>query len=72
MNEDFVEGWKAARAQYQATGGVQPYPPGYGAQRAPEPESERVPTAIGGGEPEPPKKAAPKKRAAVKQEKDNG
>ncbi len=29
MNEDYVEGWKAARAQYQSTGGVQPFPPGY-------------------------------------------
>ena len=28
-SEEFVEGWKAARAQYQAKGGVEPYPPGY-------------------------------------------
>lgn len=28
-SSEFVEGWKAARAAYQATGGVQPYPPGY-------------------------------------------
>ncbi len=29
MTEDYVAGWQAARAQYQSTGGVQPYPPGY-------------------------------------------
>ena len=70
MNEDVLAGWKLARAHYQATGSVPPYPPGYGAQRAPEPEPERVPTAVGGGEPEPPKKAAPKKRATVKRGED--
>ena len=29
MTEDIVKGWQMAREQYQATGGVQPYPPGY-------------------------------------------
>ncbi len=29
MTEDFIAGWKAAREQYQSTGGVQPFPPGY-------------------------------------------
>ena len=70
MNEDYVAGWKAARLQYQTTGSVQPFPPGYGAQRAPEPEPERVSEPIGSGEPAPPKKAASKKRAAVKKGED--
>jgi len=39
MNEDYVEGWKAARAYYQATGGVPPFPPGY----VPKTEEEAPP-----------------------------
>ena len=29
MTEEFLAGWQAARVQYQNTGGVQPFPPGY-------------------------------------------
>lgn len=39
-SEDFVEGWKAARAQYQLKGGVEPYPPGY------KPNPMNVPTHV--------------------------
>ena len=36
MTEEFLAGWKAAREQYQSTGGVQPFPPGYEPEEQPE------------------------------------
>lgn len=48
-SEEYVSGWQAARAQYQSTGGVQPYPPGFGKDPEPEPKSA------------PPRKGPPRK-----------
>ena len=40
-SKDYVAGWKDARGQYQMTGGVQPYPPGYQDEPEPEPEAPK-------------------------------
>ena len=41
QSEEFIAGWQAAREQYQATGGVQPYPPGHYEVDEPAPEAPK-------------------------------
>lgn len=52
-SEEYLRGWKAARAYYQATGGVPPYPKGYYPETPTEP-------AIAQGASRPPRAPEPK------------
>ena len=47
LTDEFLEGWKAARLQYQNTGGVPPYPPNY---RSPSEEENPPPSQVIGGD----------------------
>lgn len=47
MNEDVLKGWLLARAHYQSTGGVPPYPPGYEPPKEPEPKPKKAPEKEG-------------------------